>query len=207
MPPQWRPLTGLSGCWSLSLESPAFAKVYCCNGRVGNKPVKTDWNPVPAGGEMPSLFKKSSLISLASVALLASLTAGSAYACRATPGPMQRSVIDIPGQRYKIRFQSNADRRIKNEVIMHLTSVAKAVKKDVVITSGFRNCSRNRRARGANKSQHLTGSAADYRVAGYNSASLQRIARQVGAPGAGRYCGRRSSLGHLDLLPRYYSEC
>ena len=93
-----------------------------------------------------------------------------------------------------------------------LTQLLKRVEahygKKVIITSGYRSKSHNRRVRGARKSQHLYCNAADIRVPGVGKHTLAKFARSLpGIGGVGIYC--RSSYVHLDIGKRrnWYQRC
>ena len=90
---------------------------------------------------------------------------------------------------------------LKPELVTILRQVEKHYGKPVIITSGYRSKSYNRRVRGARKSQHMYCKAADIRVPGVNKHQLVKFARTIkGIGGVGVYC--RSSYVHLDVGKR-----
>ena len=90
---------------------------------------------------------------------------------------------------------------LKPELVTLLRKVEKHFGKPVIITSGYRSKSYNRRVRGARNSQHMYCKAADIRVSGVSKQALARYARTLpGIGGVGTYC--RSSFVHLDVGKR-----
>lgn len=90
---------------------------------------------------------------------------------------------------------------LKPELISLLRKVERHYGKKVVITSGYRSKSYNRRVRGARNSQHMYCKAADIRVPGVSKSALARYARTLpGIGGVGTYC--RSGFVHLDVGKR-----
>ncbi len=97
---------------------------------------------------------------------------------------------------------------LKPELVKLLTKVEKHYGKKVVITSGYRSKSYNRRVRGARNSQHMYCKAADIRVPGVSKRELVKFARTLpGIGGVGLYC--RSSYVHVDVGSRrdWYWGC
>ena len=73
--------------------------------------------------------------------------------------------------------------------------------KPVIVISGYRSPSHNRRVGGARRSQHMRCTAADFRVPGVSKFALARYAKSLpGRGGVGTYC--RSGFIHLDVGPR-----
>ncbi len=90
---------------------------------------------------------------------------------------------------------------LKPELVTLLKKVERHYGKKIVVTSGYRSKSYNRRVRGARNSQHMYCKAADIRVPGVSKAALARYARTLpGIGGVGTYC--RSSFVHLDVGKR-----
>jgi uncharacterized protein YcbK (DUF882 family) len=90
---------------------------------------------------------------------------------------------------------------LKPKLVKILKQVERHYGKKVIITSGYRSKSYNRRVRGARNSQHMHCRAADIRVPGVSKAALARYARTIpGIGGVGTYC--RSSFVHLDSASR-----
>jgi len=67
--------------------------------------------------------------------------------------------------------------------------------KPVTVTSGYRPPARNAAAGGASTSQHLDGSAADFKVAGYGRAELARALEAAAA------AGKLGEFGQLIVYP------
>lgn len=86
---------------------------------------------------------------------------------------------------------------LKPGIVRILKKVERHYGKKVIITSGYRSKSYNRRVRGARNSQHMYCKAADIRVPGVSKHALARYARTIkGIGGVGTYC--RSGFVHLD---------
>ncbi|MBN8479834.1 MAG: YcbK family protein, partial [Burkholderiales bacterium] len=72
--------------------------------------------------------------------------------------------------------------------------------KAMVVTSGYRNPERNRRARGAKNSLHMYCAAADVQVPGVSKWELAKFVRSMpGRGGVGTYCHTESV--HIDVGP------
>lgn len=90
---------------------------------------------------------------------------------------------------------------LKPEIVKILKQVERHYGKKVIVTSGYRSKSHNRRVRGARNSQHMYCRAADIRVPGVSKHALAKYARTIkGIGGVGVYC--RSSFVHLDSAKR-----
>ena len=90
---------------------------------------------------------------------------------------------------------------LKPKLVKLLKKVERHYGRPVIVTSGYRSKSYNRRVGGARKSQHMYCNAADIRVPGVSKAKLARFAKTLpGIGGVGIYC--RSSYVHLDVGPR-----
>ena len=90
--------------------------------------------------------------------------------------------------------------------LMH--KVEKHYGKKLIVTSGYRSKSYNRRVHGVKNSQHIVCKAADVRVPGVGKQALAKYARSLqGIGGVGVYC--RSSYVHLDVGRRrdWYWGC
>ncbi len=89
-----------------------------------------------------------------------------------------------------------------------LGKVARKFGRPVVVSSGCRSYSYNRRIGGARRSLHVGCRAADFKVVGVSKARLRRyVASLSGRGGVGSYCGR--SIVHLDVGPvrSWYQGC
>ncbi len=79
--------------------------------------------------------------------------------------------------------------------------VEKRYGKRLVVTSGHRSRSHNRRIGGARRSQHVHCKAVDFRIPGVNKYSLARYVKSLpGIGGVGTYCGK--STIHMDVGPK-----
>lgn len=89
---------------------------------------------------------------------------------------------------------------LKPSLVRVLKTVEQKYGKKVVVTSGFRNPERNRRARGAKNSLHMYCAAADIQVAGVSKWDLAQYLRTMpGRGGVGTYCHTESV--HVDVGP------
>jgi hypothetical protein len=98
-----------------------------------------------------------------------------------------------------IIWAEGVDRRVEPELLDKVREVARRFGQPLTLTSGYRDPARNRRARGARRSQHMLHRAVDVR--GYNYTNEQRlelvaIASSVGITGIGVYNDK--SL-HFDI--------
>lgn len=69
---------------------------------------------------------------------------------------------------------------ISKELLRKLEMLRSKVNRKMIITSGYRSISYNKKVGGATNSQHLYGKAADVIVQGVSKYKLQRMAREVG---------------------------
>lgn len=82
-----------------------------------------------------------------------------------------------------------------------IARVSKRYGRKIVVTSGYRSPSHNRRVGGAKRSQHMTCKAVDFRVPGVSTYALARFVKRLpGVGGVGTYCGK--SAIHMDVGPR-----
>lgn len=89
---------------------------------------------------------------------------------------------------------------LKPELVRQLRLIERHYGKRVVVTSGYRSPSHNKRVRGAKKSLHMTCAAADIQIAGVGKWELARYARTMpGRGGVGTYCHTESV--HIDVGP------
>lgn len=87
---------------------------------------------------------------------------------------------------------------LKPRLVRVLKTVERHYGKPVVITSGFRSPSRNRKIGGARNSRHTSCEAADIQVAGVSKWELAKYLRAMpGRGGVGTYCHTRSV--HVDI--------
>jgi uncharacterized protein YcbK (DUF882 family) len=89
---------------------------------------------------------------------------------------------------------------LKPSLVRVLKTVEKHYGRKIVVTSGYRSPSHNRRARGAKNSLHMYCAAADVQVEGVSKWELASYARNMpGRGGVGTYCHTNSV--HIDVGP------
>jgi uncharacterized protein YcbK (DUF882 family) len=89
---------------------------------------------------------------------------------------------------------------LKPALVRVLKTIESHYGKKLVVTSGFRDPNRNRRARGARNSLHMYCAAADIQVPGVSKWELAAFARSMpGRGGVGTYCHTNSV--HVDVGP------
>jgi uncharacterized protein YcbK (DUF882 family) len=94
------------------------------------------------------------------------------------------------------------------EVLQNLIELAKnlqvlrdEVKKPIKITSGYRNAEFNAKIKGAIKSRHITGEAADFKIEGYTPKQVAAIIEKLIAAGKMEQggLGTYSTWVHYDV--------
>jgi uncharacterized protein YcbK (DUF882 family) len=89
---------------------------------------------------------------------------------------------------------------LKPSLVRMLKGVEQHFGKKMIVTSGYRNPERNRKARGARNSLHMFCAAADVQVPGVDKWQLARFVRSMpGRGGVGTYCHTNSV--HIDVGP------
>jgi uncharacterized protein YcbK (DUF882 family) len=89
---------------------------------------------------------------------------------------------------------------LKPQLVKVLKGVERHYGREVVVTSGFRSPSFNRRVRGAKNSLHMYCAAADIQVSGVSKWALAQYLRSLpGRGGVGTYCHTDSI--HVDIGP------
>lgn len=89
---------------------------------------------------------------------------------------------------------------LKPSLVRVLKTIEQHYGRPIVVTSGYRSPSHNRRARGAKNSLHMFCAAADIQVAGVAKWDLANYARSMqGRGGVGTYCNTDSV--HVDVGP------
>ena len=89
---------------------------------------------------------------------------------------------------------------LKPALVRVLKSVEQHYGKKAVITSGYRDPSRNQRARGARNSLHMYCAAADVKIEGVSKFELASYVRSMtGRGGVGTYC--HTDAVHIDVGP------
>lgn len=84
------------------------------------------------------------------------------------------------------------------ELVQLLQKVRDQLGKPVVVTSGYRTVAYNKRCGGIASSHHLTGKAADIKVAGISPLDLAYVADKIGFRGIGVY----PTFTHVDVGPQ-----
>ncbi len=88
---------------------------------------------------------------------------------------------------------------LKPKLVRMLKDVERRFGKRLVVTSGYRSPSYNKRVRGAEKSQHMYCAAVDVQMPGVNKWEIARYVRSMpGRGGVGTYC--HDSI-HIDIGP------
>lgn len=89
---------------------------------------------------------------------------------------------------------------LKPSLIRVLKAVERHYGRKMVVTSGYRSPTRNRRARGARNSLHMYCAAADVQIEGVSKWELAKFVRSMpGRGGVGTYCHTESV--HIDVGP------
>ncbi|GAA4112879.1 YcbK family protein [Aminobacter aganoensis] len=89
---------------------------------------------------------------------------------------------------------------LKPSLVRILKAAEQHYGKKMIVTSGYRNAERNRRARGAKNSQHMYCAAADIQIPGVGKWELATFLRAMpGRGGVGTYCHTNSV--HIDVGP------
>lgn len=89
---------------------------------------------------------------------------------------------------------------LRPALVKTLRQIERHYGKRVVVTSGYRSPSHNKRVRGARKSLHMACAAADIQISGVGKWELARYARTMaGRGGVGTYCHTESV--HIDVGP------
>lgn len=87
---------------------------------------------------------------------------------------------------------------LKPDLISLLGKIERRFGKKVIITSGYRSPTYNRRVRGAKRSKHMSCEAADISIPGVSKWTLAKYVRSLpGRGGVGTYC--RSRFVHVDV--------
>ena len=89
---------------------------------------------------------------------------------------------------------------LKPALVRVLKKVEQHYGRDVIVTSGYRNAARNKKASGSSNSLHMYCSAADIQVQGVTKTQLAEYLRSMtGRGGVGTYCHTESV--HIDIGP------
>jgi len=89
---------------------------------------------------------------------------------------------------------------LKPQLVTMLKSMERHFRRPVMVTSGYRSPSYNRKVNGARKSLHMICAAADIQIDGVSKHEIARFARNMSnRGGVGTYCHTRSV--HVDIGP------
>lgn len=77
--------------------------------------------------------------------------------------------------------------KVDSELLVKLQKLRDRIKKPIIITSGYRTESHNKKVGGSKNSQHLYGKAVDIKVSGMTPQTLLKHAESVGFNGIGLY--------------------
>ncbi|MFD1198501.1 D-Ala-D-Ala carboxypeptidase family metallohydrolase [Brucella gallinifaecis] len=89
---------------------------------------------------------------------------------------------------------------LKPQLVSMLKTMERHFRKPVMVTSGYRSPSYNRKVNGARKSLHMICAAADIQIAGVSKHEIARYARKMSnRGGVGTYCHTTSV--HVDIGP------
>lgn len=88
------------------------------------------------------------------------------------------------------------------ELISLLENIRKIIAKPIIITSGYRTFSYNKKVGGSPKSQHLLGRACDIKVKNLSTEYLAQIAKKSGAKGIGIY----DLFVHVDVRKNVFNK-
>lgn len=89
---------------------------------------------------------------------------------------------------------------LKPELVKMLKTIERHFRRPVMVTSGYRSPSYNRKVNGARRSLHMICAAADIQIDGVSKTEIARFARSLpGRGGVGTYCHTRSV--HVDIGP------
>ncbi|MBV2143826.1 DUF882 domain-containing protein [Falsochrobactrum sp. TDYN1] len=89
---------------------------------------------------------------------------------------------------------------LKPQLVTMLKTMERHFRRPVMVTSGYRSPSYNRKVNGARRSLHMICAAADIQIDGVSKRELARYARSMpGRGGVGTYCHTKSV--HVDVGP------
>lgn len=84
---------------------------------------------------------------------------------------------------------------VDHELVQLLQKLRDQLGKPVVVSSGFRTVTYNKKCGGISNSHHLTGKAADIKVAGMTPLAVAQAADKIGFKGIGVY----PTFTHVDV--------
>ena len=85
--------------------------------------------------------------------------------------------------------------KVDSELVGRLQELREKIGKPIIITSGYRCPTHNKRVDGSQTSQHMRGKAVDIKVSGMTAKELAKLGEQLGFDGIGTY----SNFVHLDV--------
>lgn len=89
---------------------------------------------------------------------------------------------------------------LKPQLVQMLKTMERHFRRPVMVTSGYRSPSYNRKVNGARKSLHMICAAADIQISGVSKHEIARFARNMpGRGGVGTYC--HTTAVHVDVGP------
>lgn len=110
---------------------------------------------------------------------------------------------DFSQVEFTCRCGCGAD-NVRYELVSVLQQIRNTVGRPVVVLSGVRCAKHNRRVGGAKASKHLTGEAADIRVAGYDPTTLAALADQILGDRGGVKAYHAQNFTHVDIRPGFW---
>ncbi len=109
--------------------------------------------------------------------------------------------VVVPPANAAVQYRDRGKAGLSSRLISILYQVEKRFGRKVIVVSGCRSRSHNRRIGGARESFHLRCMAADILVPGVRKITLYRyLASHPARGGLGTYC--RSAFVHVDVGPR-----
>jgi zinc D-Ala-D-Ala carboxypeptidase len=99
----------------------------------------------------------------------------------------------------ELACKGTGELRVNRDAMDRLQRLRKAMGHPLIVVSGYRSESHNRRVGGAKNSMHLQGRAFDISTVNVDPQTLVDVARQVGFSGIGTY--PKQGFVHLDTGP------
>jgi zinc D-Ala-D-Ala carboxypeptidase len=90
------------------------------------------------------------------------------------------------------------DIMVDYELVQFLQKMRDALGKSITVTSGYRTATYNKKCGGISTSHHLTGKAADIKIAGMSPLEVAYMADKIGFRGIGVY----PTFTHVDVGPQ-----
>lgn len=86
--------------------------------------------------------------------------------------------------------------KLDERLLVLLQTLRDKVQKPIIVHSGYRTPTYNKKVGGSPKSQHMEGTAADISITGMKPAEIAKIAEEVGFDGIGIYT--KQGFVHVD---------